>query len=437
MTSSSSTPVVLSDSQAYQSGAYTAYIAAFNTGGLVNGVGYTEQITLDPSQFPNALNASWSFPTTSVASIKTFIAVDYGDYYNTTPLASVAPAQIANIGTLTETTNFTLAGNLQGFDVITDMFLTSAAGDNSTNAAEVEVFLHTPSYSASWISSLTQLGTVTISGIQWTVAESIDSGQPDLLFMPTSQQDVAANTIDINAMLQYLVNKGAISGSLYFNGLATGVETDSGSGSLTLNNMSVSYSPVTNASASASNTPTIALADQTGVTLNSLSYTTDAALDGTSAPNATLMLYDSSGIVAVINSDASGDWSYNPTSALPNGYNDLIITETDANGAASSASIAIMLNTTAETISESIVRGSGRLSHGSYLTAPTVAGMTSANTEVMLYDNNNYIGQVMSNSAGAWSYHLTNPSVGHNTVVASAENLYGSSATAATQFNFV
>lgn len=427
----SATSITLLNETPYQYGSYTAYISAFNTGSLNYGSDYNEQISLSASQFPSAMTATWSFPAAGENSIKSFIAVDYGDYYNTTALTPVDSTIISAQWALNETFNFAISGNIQGFDVITDMFLTGTPGNNATNSAEVEIFLHTPNYSKAWFSSLTQLGTIQISGIEWSVASGSNNGIPDYIFMPSTQNDITSNTIDIKSMLQYLVTNGGLNDSLYFNGLSLGVETNTGSGSFALNNFSVSYS--TNL---ASTNPTIELTDATGQTINGTIYTTDASLDGHANPNTKLTVYDGLGVLATITSDSNGNWSYDPSS-ISNGYHDFTIAEATTTGSTSSDSIAVMFNNSPQTITESILAGSARTKAGTYLTTPTINGYTSANTDVAIYDNNNYIGNIMSNSSGYWSYHLTSAAAGVNNIMVSSENLYGSSATASIHFKFI
>ena len=60
--------------------------------------------------------------------------------------------------------------------------------------------------------------------------------------MPTDTSDVLSGSIDIKAMLDYLVAHDVLTGNEYFNGLAMGAEVQQGSGSLEINNFAVTYS---------------------------------------------------------------------------------------------------------------------------------------------------------------------------------------------------
>jgi hypothetical protein len=237
--------------QAYSVGSFLAFVAPFNAGSYVYGQDYTANIAVTNGSLTSNVAMSWNWGSTPCPDgVYDFSAIDYGYYDNTVVNTPIPSATISSIQTLTETHSLTFAGNLQGFDAIDDMFLTTSPENSNTNVAEIEVFLHTPTYSAQYVQASTPIGTFQNSGITWTVAESVSSGstQPDFLIMPTNQADVPSGTIDLKAALNYLVSKGLIAGSLYFNGFALGTETQSGSGSMTINSLSVAYSTTTSSS---------------------------------------------------------------------------------------------------------------------------------------------------------------------------------------------
>ncbi len=233
----------LSDYEAYSSGHYLAYAAPFNKGSFIYGKNYTENITLMASLFPAQSSFTWNWPNIPCsAGVYSFIAIDYGDYYDTVVQEPIASKQISNINSLVESHIVSYSGSLQDYDVIDDIFLTTRPGNNSTNYVEIEVFLHTPAYSASYVQSSRQIGTFIGSGVTWIVAIS-ESGAntPDILFMPKNKADLANRSIDLTAMFQYLVSSGLIPNSLYFNGFALGTETRQGQGSIRISSFSVTY----------------------------------------------------------------------------------------------------------------------------------------------------------------------------------------------------
>jgi hypothetical protein len=424
--------ITLYDNNPYNSGSYTVNIAAFNVGSLVYGTDYTESMQFQSGAMLSSVTANWSFPITSVQKINSFMAIDYGNYYNTSTAKFVPSSRISDITTLVEGINFTMSGNLQGFNVITDIFLTSVAGNNSTNAAEVEIFFHTPADSQAWFSSLKALGTITIYGITWKVAQGTDSaGLPDYIFMPANGADVTSGAINVKTMLQYLVNNGGLSSSLYFNGLATGVETSSGSGSWTMTNFGVTYAttaPVPGV--------TVALANQTGQTINGVPYTYNPNLTGKADANSAVTLYDGAAVVATVTSDANGVWSFDGSS-LANGYHNIKAAETNSYGNSGSASVAFQLWKTQNSISEMIQYMAGQGTNGVYTVAPDIVGWTSPNTAVQIYDGSTAIGAATSDSSGYYSYQTSNLTDGAHNIGVAATNLYGSTAHASLQFTFL
>ena len=238
----SSSTVTLFESTAWTAGVYTAYLSPWGAGALQYGVDYTDSLTLDPNNFPNGVLISWSWPASPAPlGVYNFDAIDFGDYKGTSPQTPISSTQINNIGTLSENVSLVLGGNEANFDVITDMFLTSQANNENTQVAEVEIFLHTPQYSANWANSLSVIGTFTDSGHTWKAA--IGTGAvPDIVIIPTDANDVLSGSINILTMLDYLVAQGALTGNAYFNGLALGAEVRDGSGSLGINNFAVTYS---------------------------------------------------------------------------------------------------------------------------------------------------------------------------------------------------
>ena len=239
----SSSEIKLTDYNGFKSGSLEAYVSPWGKGNLVQGQDYDENISFDPSTFPNnvVLTSDWNLNTST--SVFGFNAIDFGDYDNTVNLEQklIQPAQIKDISTLSETHSFTTAGDVSGFDVIDDLFLTSMPGSSSKVSAEIEVFQHTPPSSVWWMANqLRQVGTVSVNGVSWTVAKS-GSSSPDIAFMPSQGQDISSGTTDIKSMLDYLTTTNILTGNEYFNGMAFGEETSAGNGSVIISSLSFDF----------------------------------------------------------------------------------------------------------------------------------------------------------------------------------------------------
>ncbi|MGH1571966.1 hypothetical protein ACRAWG_16320 [Methylobacterium sp. P31] len=332
------TSVVIGEQTNWTAGSYTAYNSPWGAASLVQGKDYSDTTTINSGSLTSGVVMNWSWPEIPASSgVYNFDQIAFGDYYNTVPQIAVAPSQINSIGNLSESFDFNIGGETSNFDVITDMFLTGSAGDNSTNKYEIEIFHHTPQYSSDWVNSLTQLGTFSGSGHTWKVAiGSGGSAAPDIVFMPTDTNDVLSGTLNVKDMLNYLVQQNVISATDYFNGLAAGVEVHQGSGSLTANSFSVSYNDATINSTSS---PAVTLTD-------AVRYSNGQVLISGSAPaGSKVSLYDNgSAISTTIAPDSANDWSYK--TQLSNQIHTFTVSAVDSAGVSSLGGHDLILGTT-------------------------------------------------------------------------------------------
>ena len=244
----------LTDYQNYSYGPYTATIAPYGAAALnySEGINYVESIThFNNGSLPYNLLMMWQWPALQSGQygVSTYLALCYGDYDYTVPQTPITPQTVGSITTLTETHNFNLGGNSNGFDVIDDIFLTSQKTQGTMNGIqthEIEIFLHSPEFVQAYVlgnsdPNVVQLGTFTGSGITWVVAKDKGATPTNIIFMPQNMLDVPNQSVDIHAMLQYLANNNTISSSEWFNGLSIGVEVLQGGGSTAFNSFAVSY----------------------------------------------------------------------------------------------------------------------------------------------------------------------------------------------------
>jgi len=238
-------PVVdktLHDNQGYTSGSYTAYVSPWGKGTYVQGKDYTEQMDLVTRTFPNNTTISWNWPNVPAKSgVYNFDAIDFGNYYGTVPQKPITPKQIKNIKTLTEDHNLALSGNLEGFDVIDDLFLTQGANDVAHRLYEIEILLHTPAFAVAYAGSVKQLGTYTVGGVDWKVSINDKMTPKDILIMPANHADIIAQKVDVKALFDALVAHGVLTGNEWFNGFGLGSETRLGSGAVKVKTFTVTY----------------------------------------------------------------------------------------------------------------------------------------------------------------------------------------------------
>ena len=235
--------VTLGDSQGFTKDAYTAFMAPYNKGALRAGVDYRESISLDPALFPARTTISWTWPEARAdASVRGFLAVDYGNYYNTVPARPIRSRRVSDIRTLTCDFDLAIDGTLSGFDVVVDFFLTSTP-DFGSILFEIEIFLHAPRYVLGYADSTRPVGMFrSTSGSTWTVSKDpVGNQAPIVLFHLAPGHDVLDGSIDIAEMLHWLKDRGVLAGTEFFNGLALGVEPQQHDGILTINTLSVDY----------------------------------------------------------------------------------------------------------------------------------------------------------------------------------------------------
>lgn len=235
--------VRLGDNSGYTKGPFTAFMAPYNKGSLLVDKDYAESFALDPEQFPAGSLISWRWPMAGMNDpVRGFLAVDFGNYYNTVPEIPIQSSKVNRITSLTCIHDLSISGTAKGFSVIINFFLTSTPNPNSIRF-EIEVFLHTPKYAKIYIDRVPSIGTFrSASDLAWNVAKDpVAAHGPDILFYPTNQADLLVGTVDLKEMLFWLASCGVITGDEFFNGLAIGVEPQQLDGTLTINALSVHY----------------------------------------------------------------------------------------------------------------------------------------------------------------------------------------------------
>jgi hypothetical protein len=226
-----------------KTGPWWTYTNPWNRGSLVHGVDYNQSITVIPKAMPNGTVISWSWPNQIPSYIYSYPMLVYGVYDRGTSRAGVKPAsmQISELTTLLLQHNVSIAatsGSVNDFDVIYDGYLSTTA-DGNTNAAEISVFIHTPNSSLTYMRGLSPryTGYVDGDGVAWDMAFH----GTQMCIWPHNGADVLVKTIDLKAMLSYLVTQGVLTGNEWFNGIAIGAEIIRNAGTLTVNSIEITF----------------------------------------------------------------------------------------------------------------------------------------------------------------------------------------------------
>ena len=233
--------VTLKDYEPFKRGSYAAFLAPFNRKNLVPGKDYQNTMTFKAADFPNNVELRWSWPKIPFPTgVYNFMSVKFGDYYNTPVDIFVNPKKIRSIQRLLQRHRAKIDGTLDGFNLITDFFLTSGPNDHSVHTHEVMIFHHSPSDSRRFASQGRFIGIFTSSEkTEWRV--SVHPDPKIFIFMPRSFQDNLIGETDIAAKLHWLIERKELSGDEYYNGHAFGVEVLHSDGMLNIEEFSVNY----------------------------------------------------------------------------------------------------------------------------------------------------------------------------------------------------
>jgi hypothetical protein len=217
----------------------------------------SQSMTIVPTKFPNAtvFNASW--PAGADGTVKSYNAIDYGNYFDTIVPVPVASSKLSDIITLKELSNFTyVSGTADAANVTIDGFLYSAQESDITfMLCEFQVFFHLTAASKSFVDGLTQLGTYTSASIDgtpsiaWKVGRQASNfqGVPYYLFYPIDLLDKPVITFDINAMFTWLRGSNPTTGLTYltgnerYNGHSLGIEPMKDVVAVTINTITNTY----------------------------------------------------------------------------------------------------------------------------------------------------------------------------------------------------
>ena len=135
---------------------------------------------------------------------------------------------------------------------------------------------------------------------------------------------------------------------------------------------------------------------------------------GISEAGTVITFYDNGKPIGTATADATGKWSFTPSTNLSEGNHAITTTATDAAGNTSPASTAVtfVVDTVAPgapaivSITDDVAPGTGTLGNGSSTNdpRPQLTGTAEAGSTVTIYDNGIAIGTAVVGSNGSWSF---------------------------------
>ncbi|EEL4100450.1 BapA prefix-like domain-containing protein [Salmonella enterica subsp. enterica serovar Typhi] len=140
-------------------------------------------------------------------------------------------------------------------------------------------------------------------------------------------------------------------------------------------------------------------------------------LNGTAEAGSVVSIYDGDTLLGVTSANASGAWSFTPTTGLNDGTRTLTVTATDPAGNVSPATsgFTIVVDTLAPTVPlitsivDDVPNNTGAIGNGQSTndTQPTLNGTAETNSAVSIFDNGALVATVNANASGNWSWTPT------------------------------
>lgn len=231
----SANPRILEDETFYTKGPYSAYLGPWSRmfdKSLQRGDApdqYRNTLTFLPDEFPRNVRLDWRFPTGKVPNgigVWGYLALSYGNYDGGPPQTPVKPCQVRNLGAFEMSFDWAFSGS-RHFGLLTELWLTRdprpTAGSSADALAEIGFLLHTPDLA--FHNSGRLVGRYSDNGIAYTAR----SHGKYVTFAPVGGP-VMTGRLDWKAALDFLVERGIISGDEWINGVAFGVEPNKGGG---------------------------------------------------------------------------------------------------------------------------------------------------------------------------------------------------------------
>lgn len=222
----------------YTANGWQTYPNPWGVGSLVDGVDYTDTITLNPATFPNGVQFNWSFPAASLtyAFVYAFPLIKYGEGVPGGP----APTQAADFTALDANYSLTIGGETAAFDVAFELWFSNASG---TNVDEVMIQLHT--LGAAFGGGLPGNQSYKLSNGGLTNA-SVSvyphwAGSTETFTVIKDSIDSFTGTLSLSDIVKDLIWNGVLTGQEHVDGVQLGAESVGGSGSLTVNSLSYNW----------------------------------------------------------------------------------------------------------------------------------------------------------------------------------------------------
>jgi len=211
----------------------------WNPGSMVSGKDYTVSSSYNTADMSSGTTFSWSFPvvTEATSTIRAYPEIIYGPApmsggHKVTDIGGVFPVQVSALTKLTAAYDVSYKGNLDGFNVSFDIWLTDTPnGGATTVTTEVMVWVH----KGGVVPFGQQVGTYVNGATTGKIYVSTASGWTYAAVV--LDQDTTSGELDLASIFAKLQTLGLVSSKDYVASVELGAEVVSGAGSLTIKNL--------------------------------------------------------------------------------------------------------------------------------------------------------------------------------------------------------
>ena len=200
---------------------------------------HADSIVVDLDRFPAQTKVHWRWPPVNAGfgpGVWGYNAVMYGNYDGGEPERPIAPVRMRDLRELRQSFGWTIDNRLGDGNVLTEFYLRSSTTDVHAKVIEIGWFFHMPDSTRAFFDGSAPVGVfVDAQKRRWMVRMA----DKFCMFAPEKPGDLRAGTLDMLPPLEWLRQKGKITGDEWMSGLAIGVEPVRGLGSLSIERWSV------------------------------------------------------------------------------------------------------------------------------------------------------------------------------------------------------
>ncbi|WP_066777266.1 hypothetical protein [Sphingomonas sp. CCH5-D11] len=200
---------------------------------------HADSFVVDLDRFPANTTFHWRWPPVSAGfgpGVWGYDAVMYGNYDGGEPERPLPQIRMRDLRELRQRFAWTMENRFGDGNVLTEFYLRSSTTDVNAKVIEVGWFLHMPASTRAFFERSAPVGVfVDAQKRRWMVRMA----EKFCMFAPEKSEDLRSGTLDMLPALEWLRQKGKISGDEWMSGLAIGVEPVRGLGSLSVDQWSV------------------------------------------------------------------------------------------------------------------------------------------------------------------------------------------------------